>query len=458
MPLNANCIWEVRTDGNDDNGGAFRSGAAGTDYSQQAASQKNGTDLTMHPSTNTRVQPVAAGVAAADVGNVVNITAGTGWTTGWYEITAQDGTYWTLDRSPAAAGSANTGTYRMGGALASPGRLGQALASSNSGVSGMKCYIKSGTYTITSTTANVSGGLVSLPSQIMLLVEGYNSTRGDLGTPPEINAGTQTSFIIFTSNGYYSNRQQFIINIKVNGNNKTGVVGINSNNAYRDKLFRCVAVNCPGNGIVGTFDAAECVASSCAIGFSAGGTSTITGCVSYSNTSHGFGGGSSATTFINCLTYSNSGDGFNVGNYQQTFINCTSHNNSGDGFDFGNYGMNAAINCLATNNGGWGFNLPYTDNFMLNCGGRNNTSGNVDTSPSPLINPRFVTLTADPYQNAAGSDFRLNSTSGGGTALKGQGAAIQGQTDYRDIGAVQTTPGSGGGGFRPVNIRGGADQ
>jgi hypothetical protein len=435
--------------GNDNNGGAFRVGSSGVDYSQQDAAQKTGTDLTMHPTLNTRVQPVGAGVAAADVGNVIQIRAGTGWTVGWYEITAQDGTYWTLDRSPAAAGSANLGTYNMGGALSSPGKLGEALANSNSRASGMICWIRSGTYTITTTTANVSNGRVSLPNATMLRVEGYDSTRGDLGTRPVISAGTQTSFTIFTTNGNFNNQQQFIINLEFNGNSQTGVRGYISGNAYKDRVWRCRAKNCLNSGFSGPGEFVECIAESCNIGFTLTSQwSSCYGCVAFSSTSDGFQTATQVGTFlINCLSYSNSGKGFNTaGGFPISFYNCVAHANTSDGFDFQTYGINCAINCLATSNGGLGFNLSNRDTFLLNCAGRSNTSGNVDTTTVPFVNNGFVTLTADPYQNAAGADFRLNGTAGGGAALRGLGIGVTGQIDSQDIGAVQTAAGSSGGG------------
>ena len=455
MALAATCQWEVRTGGSDDNGGAFNSAAAGTDYTLQNAAQKTGSDLTAHPTLNTRVQPVGAGVAAADVGNVIQIRAGTGWTVGWYEITAQDGTYWTLDRSPSAAANANLGTYNMGGALASPGKLGEALNNVNSRASGMNCWIKSGTYTITSTTANVAGGRVSLPSSIMLRVEGYDSTRGDLGTKPILSAGSQTSFTMFTTNGAFSSGQQNVINMTFDGNSQTSVRAVYANNIYKDKFWKCKAVNCTNSGFGGYADFFQCVGENCSYAFNIL-MGTCHGCVASSCTTGGFSfdGGYLA---IKCLSHGNSGDGFFLAGsgYAGGFENCTSHGNTGDGFDFGSYGMNYAKNCLATSNGGWGFNLPARDNFMLNCAGRSNTSGNVDTTTVPFVNQGFVTLTADPYQNAAGADFRLNNTAGGGAALRGLGIGVAGQTDSQDIGAVQTAAGSSGGGGlilpRPMN-------
>lgn len=454
MPLAATCQWEIRTTGNDNNGGAFNSAASGTDYSQQNAAQKTGSDLTMHPTVNTRVQPVSAGVAAADVGNVIQILAGTGWTVGWYEITAQDGTYWTLDRSPATAGSANLGTYNMGGALSSPGKLGEALANANSQASGMICWIKSGTYTITTTTANVSGGRVSLPSAIMLRVEGYNNARGDLGTKPVLNAGTQTSFTIFTTNGSFNNKQQFVINLEFDGNSRTSVRGISAlDNNYKDRVWRCKAKNCTNSGFFGCGEFIECVAESCNIGFQSTAISTFYGCVAFSNTSDGFLLRAVNHQYaVNCLSYNNGGKGYNnAGGYTNNYINCTAHGNISDGFDFQTYGMQVAINCLATNNGGWGFNLSFRDTFLVNCAGRNNTSGNVDTAVTPFVNQGFIALTADPYQNAASADFRLNNTAGGGAALRGSGIGVTGQTDSQDIGAVQTASGGGSGTFNPLN-------
>lgn len=45
-------------------------------------------------------------VGAADVGKLVRVTGGAGWTTGLYTILAQGASQWTLDAPPAAAGTA----------------------------------------------------------------------------------------------------------------------------------------------------------------------------------------------------------------------------------------------------------------------------------------------------------------------------------------------------------------
>ncbi len=83
------------------------------------------------------------------LGNVIQISG-----QGFYCIQGfTSTTVVTVDR---ALGTFSTTSGWVGGALASPG---QALAVSEQGNS---TYIKAGTYSITSTTANVSGGRVSM--------------------------------------------------------------------------------------------------------------------------------------------------------------------------------------------------------------------------------------------------------------------------------------------------------
>ena len=153
MAFSGRPIWEVRTTGSDTNGGAFINGAAGSDYSQQNSPQYSGTDLEVNASNNLQVKSTTAGSPiAADVGNLIMISNGLSWTFGWYEIVSQDGTWWTLDRSPGSAGITG-GHFAVGGALASPGvavAVGQAYYTGNNLRSIV--YIQSGTYAITNNT------------------------------------------------------------------------------------------------------------------------------------------------------------------------------------------------------------------------------------------------------------------------------------------------------------------
>lgn len=173
-------VWEVRTTGSDTNGGGFV-GSAGSDYTQQNSPQYSGTDLEVNASNNLQVKSTTAGSpVAADVGNVICISAGTFWTTGWYEIQSQDGTWWTLDRSPNTAGSTG-GTFAVGGALASPG-LANWIAENYYASNNRRgqIYIESGTYTVTNSTAGASQKSLS-GSRCQYI--GYDQTNGRNSRP-----------------------------------------------------------------------------------------------------------------------------------------------------------------------------------------------------------------------------------------------------------------------------------
>src|SRR6202041_1034152 len=92
MALTAYCVWEVRPgSGSDTNGGGFDNSVTspGTDYSQQNSAQVtlNGTTVTAHAAgVTSTIILTGYTVATGDVGNVVPISGGTGFTAGWYTI------------------------------------------------------------------------------------------------------------------------------------------------------------------------------------------------------------------------------------------------------------------------------------------------------------------------------------------------------------------------------------
>ena len=151
MALSSNTIWEIRTTGNDSNGGGFVEGASGTDYSQQDSAEYTYTDLVIDGADNTIVSSASHSFIATDVGNIMQITAGTGFTTGFYEIVSVSSGEATLDRACGTVGSTG-GTYAVGGALATP------FYHRASVVAGNTTYIKEATYTYNSTqTLSVNG-------------------------------------------------------------------------------------------------------------------------------------------------------------------------------------------------------------------------------------------------------------------------------------------------------------
>ena len=80
MAFSANMIWEFRTTGSANNGGGFVEGATGTDYSQQDAAEIAFTDLVIDGADNTKITSAAHPFSVAHVGNVINVTGGTGFT------------------------------------------------------------------------------------------------------------------------------------------------------------------------------------------------------------------------------------------------------------------------------------------------------------------------------------------------------------------------------------------
>jgi hypothetical protein len=114
--------------------------------------------------------------------------------------------------------------------------------------------------------------------------------------------------------------------------------------------------------------------------------------------------------------------------YETAVIGNTLHNNTGDGIRVTTAlsGSNARIlNNIITNNGGYGINLTtgataLNDRLIRGMFDYNafysNTSGARNAYSAGAHD---VTLTGDPYTNAAGKDFSLNSTAGAGAAAKG---------------------------------------
>lgn len=424
MALSGPIAWDVRTTGDDNNGGGFNQSAAGTDYSQQNAAQKSGTDLAIHASINTKVQPVAAGVAAADVGNLIKITAGTGFTTGVYEIVSQDGTYWTLDRSAGTVGSTG-GTYKMGGARTTIGSaVGDAVANN-------EVHIKSGTYTL---TAEI------YPANKDLAFYGYGTAHYDLGTKPLITTSTN-SINLFKTPGF-------------------GYVMAVSNISFSS------TAGTPGNGIYGTQGLLFC--SDCVFDGFTYGMDLASGAIDYLElyrvevkncTTAGIKAyvtTSRAALLCDCFLHDN-GIGLHLSNtggallirnrivdnttigvkqvpgqMNVTLVGNTVANNGTDGVEAS--GINlirwVVYNNIFYGNGGYAINFTHgssttTSKYYPSRNGPNaygsNSSGDFRTIGAGVND---VTLTADPFTNAAGGDYTLNSTAGGGAAC--QNAGLQG--------------------------------
>ena len=201
-----------------------------------------------------------------------------------------------------------------------------------------------------------------------------------------------------------------------------------------------------------------CVATGCATqpAFTKVNVSVVyAACIAHTNTISGFVATSVNTTYVRCLAYGNSGaasDGFAVDN-NAVHLNCVAYANGRDGYR-ANDDQVLYTNCIAEGNGttaGWGWTNTFGAVFLFNCAGFNNQAGN--TSLGTVIgvkNINFVTGSATFFTNAAGADFSLNTTAGGGAAARAAGIPgafpAGATTGFLDIGAAQHADPAGGGG------------
>lgn len=180
-------------------------------------------------------------------------------------------------------------------------------------------------------------------------------------------------------------------------------------------------------------------------------------CASYGNTNHGFNLVAGTSSASHCLAFGNTGgasNGFNGTSVGYLATQCIAYGNGGDGFDLtGNVPYSSLFaGCIAYGNAGYGFRTTAVASGALlqSCAGGGNTSG--DYNPAHIVNNEdFVTLTADPFVDAANGNFNLNDVAGGGALLRPATVPIGDTTAY-PFGAWWT--GSGGGGstqvFRPL--------
>ena len=189
MALASGIVWEVRTTSTatagNMSGGGFKTGASGTDYSQQNSPQYA---LTGGTSAGAGADILHASAAADMVGNVLYLVSGTNVTAGWYEITSVSvGVSITVDRNCTTGVGASI-VFNVGGAIA----LGTTLDSDffQQIVAGNKVYIKFGSYTLGEAISAGNSGTVNAGIKVL----GYNSTRDDnpttLATRPTIANGS----------------------------------------------------------------------------------------------------------------------------------------------------------------------------------------------------------------------------------------------------------------------------
>lgn len=384
MAIGGTCVWEVRTGGSDTNGGGYTSG--GTDWSQQDAAQYSVTDGVTAGTTT--ITSATANFGTDVVGNVMYVQGGTGSVTaGWYQIISRtNATTIVVDRSTGL--TAGTGvTLKIGGAFATPGAV-PAVA-----VTGNYVWIKSGTYTITTSTAGPSGP-VNFTSNILVIVEGYETTRGDrTGVRPIISAGAIASVTLFRM--ACTNQQSHPRNIEVDGNANAAIVGI-AYAGYQQGPIDCRAYRCvTGFSLGANICVVRCIVDTCT---SFGLVGTSVRCIARNCTGYAFYGHSVDSVAIN------SGKGFSDGGVPSSHQNCIASGcTDGFFFDGATARVTRQIGCIARNCTR-GFTVG-TWSQMEDCAGYGNTT---NVSGTPTLNRNFTSLGADPIVSA--TDFTLTST------------------------------------------------
>jgi hypothetical protein len=445
MALSASIVWEVRPSvGSDSNGGGFDPSVTspGTDYSQQNSAQFSGTAGTA--AGTAAFTDVGHSFTSADVGNLICIASGSGFTAGWYTIVSVAAGTATLDRSP---GTGTVAHWALGGALLTF----QNLINNSVMPNGNLVYIKNtGNVVLTNFISNL-GVQCAFGRPSCFGVIGYGTTRGD-ATQATITTSTNSVSLFGgdTMKCYFTN----IIFSTTAGTPALGFTQTGSSfptlaftnckftgftQAISASVFTFTMINC---------EVASCTSSTGAISLGTNQVAaTFNGCyfhgntgpaVTMTNSGNGFNG---TLLFTFCVLYLNgkgisgqSASNSNTNSAAWVLINCAIVSNTGDGIVMGNssgtnYCPLTLINCVIENNGGYGVDIGTAAAASTNSWGptivngannayRNNTSGDRNNFPAL---PGDVALTGEPFNNISSGDFTLNSTAGAGAACKAAG-------------------------------------
>lgn len=448
MAIAATAVWEVRSLGNDTNGGAFNSAASGTDFSQSNSKRSSG-DVTNISATDvvangtTTLTSATMNGDASMVGNIIYLQGGSGTLAATRrEITAftsNSGGITTFVVDVLVASGTGI-TMNIGGAVASWG------IAAGFKTAGNRVWIKNdGAYVMSSASSNVANGKIAentggVSAAIPAIWEGYLSTRGDLGTRPTLTAsGSGVNQAMFTITSNFCVLKNLIF-VTSNG------AGISSGSNSIPLCFRVKAQT----GSSTSFSILSGVYISCeatgTVGFNANSSDcTFIDCVAHGCTTMGFSNSSgTGQTYIRCLAYNNTGattDGFVCGT-RGAWINCVAYGNGRDGFRMSSAVGAQIINCISEGNTGWGFGTAATsrpESSLINCAAYNNTAGNFDSSNVGFV-MGSITGASTFFTNAGSADFSLNSSAG--AALKGAAypsvTADGLSTSHLDIGIVQS--------------------
>lgn len=343
-----------------------------------------------------------------------------------------------------------------------------AYAITNMGAGNTLHVKNAATYTITAALIP-SLGTAGTPT----IIQGYNSTPGDLDSVndfanfPTIQVSSGSPHI-FTLNNSYVHIRNLILD-----QNNLGARCINGQSNYHEiENVKCLKFT--GHAVLfqGSSNRARRVwvtqgKAASTVGFytdASGNTFEL--CWASDNPCPGYqNAGAAGTLFERCIADTNTGsssDGFiDSGTNGAKYVHCIAYANGRDGIRFsgGNSADYASVyGCILSQNSAYGLRsvtASLTDAMMDYNAFYSNTSGARFQTPTGAHD---VTLSGDPFTDAANSVFSSNNTAGAGAALRGvasPGGFPGGlATGYLDIGVFQHQE-IGGALLRPVGMNGG---
>lgn len=410
------------------------------DYSQQSSAKISYTDMIISVTT-TNYTSVANPVGKNIIGNLINVTAGTNFTTGLFEIVSTSTITATCDRSLGTA-AATGGTGFLGGAFASPGQAASVV------VSGNAIYVKAANFSITSASANVSGGCVSFAVQCNLIA--YSGIRGVLGTGTLTASGISTASLATMSAGTYS----IVRGFKLDGASLSTITGLTiSGGATRSYVLNIRCTNCT-TGLSLTASQMQSLTDfeidHCTTGLtdSSGIPSLLTTFNLHDNATAMNVAAAAYFVGTKFLVVNNS-VGMLITNTPIQIDGFTFFGNSTAAISGANW-FNSAREAFIRNSAFYGNGSDITQTGANGVGfiSLNNAASSSFSTSLFAINESFQLLTANPFNNSSIGDFSPNNTAGGGALLRAKG--IPGTfpggltTSFIDIGAVQHADSGGG--------------
>ena len=412
----------------------------GTDFSRQDAAQHSYTDLVIDAVTNTSITSAGRAFTPVDVGNVLNVTSGTGFTVQRLQITAVSAAgVATVDKSAGTLGSTG-GNATYGGRFLTPGFAAGAMTGTLP-----SCRIHAGNYDCSS-TANVAAGRMN-PS-------GNGSAAkpariyGAIGEAKPALRPSANSVSIIAFPGSLQSAE----GITFNPNGFTGSIGVNGGAGSSNRVRNCKFTTATGATIGGAsgnvfdseFDGCDVPVSLNSTGCRATGNRIIN-CAGASAVVVNSGGCIVSQNLIHSCT--GGGINTNASSTSALVIGNTLHFTGGTGTPITVSGPHSVVeNNVISNVDQPAFTAVADGNAtqpIIRSNAVYRSDGGAVFSQLLMDGGGNVTLTADPFVSVAGLNFALNNVAGGGAAARGIAwpttwPGLATTVNDQDAGAVQS--------------------